>query len=179
MGIDRSMALDTFCQNAFQNDNHEEVEQLGPWHTAAGSINWYNHSGKLAVSTKAEHIYPMTQQSFRKIGLDMGGSIRGSSNVLIKSSLLLWMLVIFIQLVIIHQLYIQYVHYWHAYCILEGFIRCHPKIWHFGILFQAESTRETANAGSSLWPVFFYLKPGHKISHEVDALLIAEREEHS
>lgn len=59
------MVFDTFYQTAFQNDKHEEGGQKEQGHTDGGGVNGYNYFGKLAISTKAEHIYPITQQSVR------------------------------------------------------------------------------------------------------------------
>ena len=36
----------------------EAIEQLDPYYSAVGNVNWYNHLGKLIAPTKAEYIPP-------------------------------------------------------------------------------------------------------------------------
>lgn len=58
--------------------------------------------------------------------------------------------------------------------ILKGFGTCHPKIWHFGILIILKHLRNSrCRKGSLTSP--FYLKAGHKISHEKDAPCTGKR----
>ena len=87
MGKNTFVGLDIFYQTAFQNDYHEEGKQEQS-HTDGGGVKRYNYCEKQTVFTKAEHIYPIPQQSeylffFRKAVLDTGKNTRGSAGVLI------------------------------------------------------------------------------------------------
>lgn len=65
-----------------------------------------------------------------------------------------------------------------ANLFLKKFQTCYPQnmsCWHINY-FELKSTRETADAGRSLWPSSCCLKADHKVNHEKGALPVPEKE---